>query len=100
MHLSLLPEAFLAFNCVSVSIKIGGFPQCLYVNPEPAVHRSDLWTSNVCQFELFSPGVQPVMLTPPGQNYDNVAALVTGWGALYTDGPFSDLLQAAFSPAL
>ena len=39
--------------------------------------------------------VQPICLPDPGQNYDNVTALVTGWGRLRSSGPLADVLQEA-----
>ena len=37
--------------------------------------------------------VQPICLPDPGQDYDNVAALVPGWGRLNYTGPQADTLQ-------
>ena len=39
--------------------------------------------------------VQPICLPEPGQDYDNVSAVVTGWGRLNSTGPQSDTLQEA-----
>ena len=50
------------------------------------------------QLLQFAAGVQPVQLADPRLNYDNVSAVVTGWGALYKkedhEGPYADILQA------
>ena len=46
---------------------------------------------------LLPPGVRPIRLAQPGLDYERVAALVTGWGALYTQGPYADILQAQSS---
>ena len=37
--------------------------------------------------------VQPICLPEPGQDYDNVTALVTGWGRLESRGSQPDILQ-------
>ena len=37
--------------------------------------------------------VQPICLPEPGQDYENVSALVTGWGRLSYSGPMADILQ-------
>ena len=42
---------------------------------------------------MFSIAVQPICLPEPGQDYDNVSALVTGWGRLNYTGPKSDTLK-------
>ena len=39
--------------------------------------------------------VQPICLPDPTQDYDNVSAVVTGWGRLNSTGPQSDRLQEA-----
>ena len=39
--------------------------------------------------------VQPICLPDPTQDYDNVSAVVTGWGRLNSTGPQSDTLQEA-----
>ena len=44
---------------------------------------------------MFSTVVQPICLPEPGQDYDNVSALVTGWGKLNSSGPQADILQEA-----
>ena len=42
---------------------------------------------------MFSTAVQPICMPEPGQDYDNVTAVVTGWGRLNSTGPKSDTLQ-------
>ena len=42
---------------------------------------------------FLSPGVEAISLPDPTQNYDNVEALVTGWGKNSTKGQLSDILQ-------
>ena len=37
--------------------------------------------------------LQPICLPEPGQDYDNVTAVVTGWGRLNYTGPLADTLQ-------
>ena len=37
--------------------------------------------------------VRPICLAEPGQDYDNVTALVTGWGRLESRGSRPDVLQ-------
>ena len=37
--------------------------------------------------------LQPICLPKPGQDYDNVTAVVTGWGRLSSSGPQSDILK-------
>ena len=37
--------------------------------------------------------VQPICLGEPGDDYEGVTALVTGWGKLNSSGPQSDILQ-------
>ena len=37
--------------------------------------------------------VQPICLPDPGQNYENMTALVTGWGRLNYSGPQPDILK-------
>ena len=44
---------------------------------------------------MFSTVVQPICLPEPGQDYDNVTAVVTGWGKLNSSGPLADILQEA-----
>ena len=39
--------------------------------------------------------VQPICLPSTSQDYNNVAALVTGWGRLSSSGPLADILQEA-----
>ena len=36
---------------------------------------------------FISPGVQPINLVDPTQNYDNVEAVLTGWGYISYSGP-------------
>ena len=44
--------------------------------------------------EMFA-AVRPICLPDPGQDYDNVTALVTGWGRTSSSGPPSNILQEA-----
>ena len=44
---------------------------------------------------MFFPVVQPICLPDPDQDYDNVTAVVTGWGRLSSSGPLPDILQEA-----
>ena len=44
---------------------------------------------------MFSIVVQPICLPVPGGDYDNVTAVVTGWGRLNSSGPLADILQEA-----
>ena len=45
---------------------------------------------------MFSPVVQPICLPDPSQDYDNVTAVVTGWGAtLNYTGPQHDIVKEA-----
>ena len=44
--------------------------------------------------EMFA-AVRPICLPDPGQDYDNVSALVTGWGRTSSSGPQSNILQEA-----
>ena len=37
--------------------------------------------------------VQPICLAGPGKNYENLPALVTGWGLLSSSGPAAHTLQ-------
>ena len=39
--------------------------------------------------------VRPICLPDPAQDYDNVSALVTGWGRTSSSGPQSNILQEA-----
>ena len=46
-------------------------------------------------FNAFFTVVQPICLPSPSQDYNNVAALVTGWGRLSSSGPLAEILQEA-----
>ena len=41
------------------------------------------------------PAVRPICLPEPGEDYDNVTALVTGWGRNTSAGPQSNILEEA-----
>ena len=47
-------------------------------------------TMSIC---FLSPGVQAISLPDATRNYDNVEAVVTGWGALSSRGQASKILQ-------
>ena len=44
--------------------------------------------------EMFA-DVRPICLPDPAQDYDNVSALMTGWGRNSSSGPLSNILQEA-----
>ena len=46
-----------------------------------------------CSLTMFSIVVQPICLAEPDQDYNDVTAVVTGWGKLNYTGPYSDILK-------
>jgi len=58
-----------------------------------AKYDKDIAILTLCKPLMFTEAVGPICLPDPAQDYDNVKALVTGWGRLRSGGQLPDILQ-------
>merc|ERR1711988_2004029 len=56
-------------------------------------YDKDIAILTLCKPLMYSKAVGPICLPDPAQDYDNVKALVTGWGRLRSGGQLPDILQ-------
>jgi len=58
-----------------------------------AKYDKDIAILTLCKPLMFTEAVGPICLPDPAQDYDNVKALLTGWGTLSYGGQHPDILQ-------